>query len=41
MLPVGSDIIYFNVLNMPMIVLNSRKSIEALLDKRSNIYSDR
>lgn len=36
---VGSDIIYLNVLNTPTIVLNSQKSIEALLEKRSSMYS--
>ena len=32
---------YLNLLGQPMIILNSAKHSIALLDKRSNIYSDR
>ncbi|EKM56476.1 uncharacterized protein PHACADRAFT_141167 [Phanerochaete carnosa HHB-10118-sp] len=35
------NIIYLNLLGQPMIVLNSAEHAVALLDKRSNIYSDR
>nr|BAL05080.1 cytochrome P450 [Phanerodontia chrysosporium] len=35
------DIIYLSLLGQPMVILNSAKHAIALLDKRSNIYSDR
>ncbi|EKM56473.1 uncharacterized protein PHACADRAFT_253615, partial [Phanerochaete carnosa HHB-10118-sp] len=35
------DIIYLSLLGQPMVILNSAKDAVALLDKRSNIYSDR
>ncbi|GJE86539.1 cytochrome P450 [Phanerochaete sordida] len=35
------DIVYLSLLGQPMVVLNSAKHAVALLDKRSNIYSDR
>ncbi|GJE86541.1 cytochrome P450 [Phanerochaete sordida] len=35
------DIVYLSLLGQPMVILNSAKHAVALLDKRSNIYSDR
>ena len=35
------DIIYLNTLGQPIIVINSLKVAAELLDRRSNIYSDR
>ncbi|PPQ69731.1 hypothetical protein CVT24_001317 [Panaeolus cyanescens] len=35
------DIIYLNMIGKPMIIINSKKAAKDLLDKRSNIYSDR
>ncbi|KXN83066.1 O-methylsterigmatocystin oxidoreductase [Leucoagaricus sp. SymC.cos] len=37
----GSDVIYLDVAGMPFIVLNSLKACNDLLEKRSNIYSNR
>ncbi|KAK1835309.1 cytochrome P450 [Podospora conica] len=37
----GSDIIYFNVLGNHMIVLNSQRAANEILDKRGAIYQDR
>ncbi|KAG8679301.1 hypothetical protein FRC11_003903, partial [Ceratobasidium sp. 423] len=37
----ASDIIYFRVLGSDTIVLNTREAAAELLERRSNIYSDR
>ena len=37
----GSDIIYLHVLGIHIIVLNSLKAINEVLEKRSSIYSSR
>ncbi|TRM66939.1 cytochrome P450 [Schizophyllum amplum] len=37
----GSDVLYFNVFGQSIVVLNSVKAAEDLLDKRGAIYSDR
>ncbi|CAE6542019.1 O-methylsterigmatocystin oxidoreductase [Rhizoctonia solani] len=36
-----SDIIYLSIMGQPLVVLNSAQAASDLLDKRSNIYSDR
>ncbi|EUC55083.1 O-methylsterigmatocystin oxidoreductase [Rhizoctonia solani AG-3 Rhs1AP] len=36
-----SDIVYLNIMGQPLVVLNSAQAATDLLDKRSNIYSDR
>ena len=36
-----SDVIYLNVLNQPIIVLNGNDCTRDLLEKRSGIYSSR
>jgi len=37
----SSDVVYFNVLGNRMIVLNSQKAANEILDKRGAIYQDR
>ncbi|KAF8259227.1 hypothetical protein EI94DRAFT_1535553, partial [Lactarius quietus] len=37
----GSDIIHVDVMGSHIIILNSMKSANELLEKRSSIYSDR
>ena len=40
MMPLG-NLIYVKILNQEVIIVNSYDDAEALLDKRSRIYSDR
>ncbi|KIJ31422.1 hypothetical protein M422DRAFT_128389, partial [Sphaerobolus stellatus SS14] len=35
------DIVYVKILSMDMIIVNSRKMVYELFEKRSSIYSDR
>lgn len=37
----GSDVLYFNILGRPIIVLNSVEACHDLLDKRGQNYNDR
>ncbi|KUJ10419.1 putative O-methylsterigmatocystin oxidoreductase [Mollisia scopiformis] len=37
----NSDVLYFNTLRQPIVVLNSQKAAKDLLDNRGSIYSDR
>lgn len=37
----GSDIVSFKILGSPLILLSSAEAAMALLEKRSNVYSDR
>ena len=37
----GTDVLYMKLLSKGMIVLNSSEAIDDLMEKRSNIYSDR
>lgn len=36
-----SDVLYFNILGRPVVVLNSLKAAVELLDKRGSNYQDR
>jgi hypothetical protein len=40
-LPLPGDLIYLNAASQPIVIINSPKVGEALLDRRAAIYSDR
>ena len=37
----GSDVVYFNVLGTPMLVINSYDTAHELLNKKGTLYSSR
>ncbi len=39
--PLGSDVLFLDIPNKPTILLNSYKSVQELMEKRSRNYSDR